>query len=209
LLAQRLIARRRDDRLEKLQRTLTNPMSLRLIAGRILTKANPHLVKALDEAERPAPAVVADARAKAAEEHAARLAEARAVHERDKAKTLAEAMKAATPAPQPPRQPVKPALTRLQERAAAQAASEQVERLRTAAMMRKVGAYGYGDGGVHWSQLSPAMQGMVERLNAMSPDDQAKTFGKMQAGLVERYRDNPGLIDRDREQQRGRSGPER
>ena len=38
-------------------------------------------------------------------------------------------------------------------------------------------------------------------------DDQAKTFGKMQAGLVGRYRDDPRLIERDRESQT-RRGPE-
>ena len=209
LLAQRLIARRRDDRLDKLQWTLTNPLSLRRIAGRILTKANPHLVKALMVAERrPDP----DVRAKVKADHAEMQAQAKAIQDRERAQVMAAAIKAAPPpaAPEPPRQSAKPAPTPLQERAAAQAASEQVERLQTAAMMRKIGAFGYGDGGVHWRQLSPDMQGMVERVNAMSSDDQAKTFGKMQAGLVGRYRDDPGLIDRDRrEQQRGRSGPER
>ena len=205
LLAQRLIARRRDDRLEKLHRTLTNPMSLRLIAGRILTKANPRLVKALMVAERPAP----DTRAKVEADHAEMQAQAKAVQDRERAQAMAAAIKAARPsiAPEPPRQPAKPALTPIQERAATQAASEQVERLQTAAMMRKIGAFGYGDGGVHWRQLSPDMQGMVERVNAMSSDDQAKTFGKIQAGLVGRYRDDPRLIERDRESLT-RRGPE-
>lgn len=198
----------RSERLGRLQQVLSNPMRLRLIASKILAKANPFLMKALDAAERPDPAAVVDARAKADAERAARQAEAQAVHDRDKAKALAEAIKAAPHplrvAPEPPRQPVKPALTPLQERAAVQAASEQVERLRTAALMRKVGAYGYGDGGVHWRELSPAMQGMVERLNAMSSEDQAKTFGKMQAGLVERYRQDPRLIEQDRPKPRDR-----
>lgn len=45
---------------------------------------------------------------------------------------------------------------------------------------------------------------MVGRLNAMSSDDQAKTFGKMQAGLVERYRQDPRLIEQDRPKPRER-----
>ena len=136
-------------------------------------------------------------------------AQAKAVQDRERAQAMAAAIKAARPsiAPEPPRQPAKPALTPIQERAATQAASEQVERLQTAAMMRKIGAFGYGDGGVHWRQLSPDMQGMVERVNAMSSDDQAKTFGKIQAGLVGRYRDDPRLIERDRESLT-RRGPE-
>jgi hypothetical protein len=197
----------RDERLRRLQQVLANPMRLRQIARRILEKANPHLTQALD-AVQPAP-VVPDA--KAAEERAAMLAQAQAVHDREKATELAKALlsqprerSASRSVSDPVSETTKLRLTFEQDRAAVAAAGEAVQQFEKAAWGRRLRAYGYGDDGEHWLDLDPGMRATIDRFNAMAPDDQAKTLVQVKTGTLEAYRQDPSLIERDRERQQSR-----
>ena len=42
------------------------------------------------------------------------------------------------------------------------------------------------------------MRAIIDKFVAMAPADQAKTLAAVKAGAVETYRQDPGLIERDR-----------
>ena len=201
----RALGESRIEQLERVAKKLSNAVQLRLIARRILVKANPELDAAVAQVDKTPDPALAALRAQNQAEHQARQIEAQKIVEKERAKWAAQ-----QPSKEPiavrstqPRSMPSPTLSPEMREKVQSAAQEQVRQFQEAAWKRSVGAFGYTDLSDHWRQMPSDAQAIIEGFNKLSPADQKRSLEQLKADLVKRYSAEPAAIDRDRERQRG------